>query len=94
MKSMRSADKDEVPKKRNHKSVPYGAGKELRLSQAVKVKEVLQNGNFGGFLGNSNSKKNIGDVDESQVFSEVQAKPVAHQFSKVQTKPSNATQEI
>ena len=57
MKSMRSADKDEVPKKRNHKSVPYGAGKERRLSQAGKVKKVLQNGNFGGFLGNSNSKK-------------------------------------
>ena len=94
MKSMRSADKDEVPKKRNHKSLPYGAGKERRLSQAGKVKKVLQNGNFGGFLGNSNSKKNISDVDEAQVFSEVHAKPVAHQFSKVQTKPSNAAQEI
>ena len=47
---MRSADKDEVPKKRNHKSVPYGAGKERRLSQAGKVKKVLQNETLEGSL--------------------------------------------
>ena len=38
MKSMSSADTDEVPEVRNHKSVPYGAGKEPRLSHGGEVK--------------------------------------------------------
>ena len=98
MKSMSSADTDEVPEVRNHKSLPYGAGKEPRLSHGGEVKtKVLVNGNFERIIGNSDSEfgvGNIGDVDEAQVFSKVQAKPVAQKFSKVQTKSINTEKQI
>ena len=59
---------------------------------------MLQNGNFGGFLGNSNSKfrvgKNVGDVEETQVLLKIQAKPVAQKFSRVQTKSINTEKQI
>ena len=62
--------------------MPFGAGREQKLTHGGKVvkKKVLQSGNFGEFLGNSDQKdgpgKKIGDTvadDEAQVFSEVQA---------------------
>ena len=40
MKSMRSADTDVVPDLREHKSVPYGGGKEPRLSHGGKVEKI------------------------------------------------------
>ena len=89
-KSMRSANTDVIPELREHKSVPYGGGKEQRLTHGGKVVKTRV-GNHDGKVGNSDTHegggKNIGDVvadDEVQMFSKVQTKP----WQK-QTKSSN-----
>ena len=101
---MRSADTDDVPKMRNHKSVPFGAGKEQRLTHGDKVvkKKVMHNGNFGGFLGNSESKfrvgMKIGDEDaenENPEFASARIPKIqTKRLTRLQTKPSNAAEEI
>jgi hypothetical protein len=83
--------------------VPFGAGKEQRLTHREQVmkKKVLQSGKFGGFLGNSDHKdgpgKKIGDMVadiENLMFAKVQDKPVAQKFSRVQTKSINIEKQI
>ena len=82
--------------------MPYGAGRKQRLTHGDKVvkKKALQVGKLGGFLGNSDSKfrvgMKIGDEDaenenpEFARFPKIQTK----RLTILQTKPSNAAEEI
>ena len=57
-KSMRSANTDVIPELREHKSVPYGGGKEQRLTHGGKVVKTRV-GNHDGKVGNSDPHERV-----------------------------------
>ena len=101
-KTMRLADTEKIPELRDTKSVPYGSGKEQELTHGGKVvkKKVLESGNFGGTLGNSDYEfrvgKKIGDKDTEKKNPEFASisKIQTQRLTRLQTQPSNAAEEI